>query len=210
MNKGLRPRGCLVILCQQSFPPRCCPRDVPASCPPPAGTTGVLPAGTPGQHPPCHPAKQHTQPPRSPHHHGQAAFIAVALGMGSPPPQIFTCKEEPWVSELWRRLLKSPLSIYSGGIFPTSGFPASGRVGPHGVWGGCASPWDASLAALSWGDGGPVTWLWGIWGRQLPGMEDGHSRCVGADPCSRSRGPPAVQSWDRIVQESAWLGPPES
>lgn len=89
MNKGLRPRGYLVILCQRSFPPWCCPGDVPASCPPPAGTTGVLPAGTPGQHPPCHPAKQHTQPPRSPHYHGQAAFIAVALGMGSPPPNIY-------------------------------------------------------------------------------------------------------------------------
>lgn len=186
-----------MVLCQRLFLSSCCLGDAPASCPPRRwwGTgTWVLPAGTPGQHPPCHPAKQQAWPAAA----GVTPPLRASgvypcwLWIQAAPWKIFTCKEEPGVSELWHRLLKSALSIYFGGIFPISGFPAGWDRGG----GGCTPPRDTSLVAALWEESGPVTRSRDIWGCQLPGMEDGHSQHVGAEPCNRPRGPElAAQPW---------------
>lgn len=88
----------------------------------------------PAENPLCHPA-----PPA-------ACGVTVSLLALAAPQKTFACKEGLGVSE--HKLLKSPLSIYFGGIFPTSGFAASSTVGLAG---------DIGLAAASWGEVGPAT-----------------------------------------------------
>lgn len=135
----------------------------------------------------------------------QPVYPCWPWAQAGPRKIFFPRKEEQRVSELQRRLLKSPLSIYFGGIFPASGFPASSRVGPHGV----RAAHRRRTPGVLWG-GGPATRSPGyFWGCRLPGMEDGHSQRVGAEPRSRPWGPPAAQPHGRMMQARARLGPAE-